>query len=405
MGCSKNNFPIDDDAFFILDLIEKCGHRARVVGGAVRNFLLKRESSDLDLATSATPSEIIDLCGQSGLRVKPIGVPYGSLRIIYNRRSYEITSLRKDIKTFGRHAEIKFSKSFRTDSNRRDFTVNALYMDKRGTIYDYHSGIEDIRSGNIRFIGDAKKRIAEDYLRILRYFRFVAAYGNYKCNPQYLEIISDLKSDVKILSGERIIGELLKIFAIPRSNEIIPPMREVLDELFSLKFNSLDIAAKLGVFESLSAVEKLSMLLKFSQNKNLTNDYNFPKTIRETLSLKAEPSKRIFEKLKRIKKKYRIFYAKFLAINAYLNEAYSMADAQNFLRELLNFCGSKFADFQLKSNDLKELDLTKDEFKRVMMATREFWLKNRVSPDECKNFALEYIQARYAEGAFPSDKK
>ncbi|MDR2645590.1 MAG: hypothetical protein LBC04_00160 [Holosporaceae bacterium] len=391
MGRKKNNFPFDDGVFFILNLIERYGHKVRVVGGAVRDFIAHREISDVDIATTARPEEIIDICVREGLPALPTSPEHGSISIGLRHKFYEITTLRKDVKTFGRRAEVTFSQSFKTDSRRRDFTINAIYMDKEGRIYDYHSGIEDIRAGNIRFIGSAENRTSEDYLRILRYFRFTAAYGNYRCNPEYLNIIAKLKSNIKILSSERIITELLKIFKISDSYKIIPPMWEVLNELFSLKFNSLSICAELDIFESLSDLEKLAMLLKFSEMTDLVNMYNFPRSVREMILLQPVDYAHVFLKLKQMKKEYRVFYAKFFVVNLCFRTHYSKANAKNLLQELLEFCHSEYANFKFNPNELKTYDLTNEEFSSLMKATKNFWLNNNVSHCECKEFARKYI--------------
>ncbi|MDR0753258.1 MAG: CCA tRNA nucleotidyltransferase [Holosporaceae bacterium] len=391
MGHKKNNSPIDKDVFFILNLVEKHGYEARVVGGAVRDFIARRKISDVDIATTALPVEIIDIFRRGGLTTSPISLEHGTVSVRRRNKFYEVTTLRSDVKTFGRRAEVKFCKSFEMDSCRRDFTINALSMDKEGKIYDYHSGIEDILSQKIRFIGDAKERIREDYLRILRYFRFTAAYGNYKCNSDYLAVISALKNNIKILSGERIISELLKIFEIPDSHRIVPPMLEILNELFSLKFDATDACVKLNIFESLSNAEKLSMLLKFSGEEDLLRRYNFPRNIREMILLKQVDHAQAFTKLKQIKKAHRIFYAKFLVVDSYLNHKYSATDAKSLLKELLEFCRSEYIDFRFSPDELKEFRLTNEEVKSLMIATKRFWLMNQTaSPRQCREFARKY---------------
>ncbi|MDR0678384.1 MAG: hypothetical protein LBF44_02505 [Holosporaceae bacterium] len=402
MGRLKNNFPIDENTFFILNLIEKYGFKARIVGGAPRDFFLKKQISDIDVATSAHPGEIIDICQRHGIIVIPTGIKYGSVTIFHNHRSYEITTLRCDIKASGRHPRVKFSQFFKIDSGRRDFTINAIYSDKNGKIYDYHSGIQDIRSQKIRFIGDPQKRISEDYLRIFRYFRFVATCGNYKCDQEYLEIISKLKSGVKLLSSERIIAELIKILNTPHAERIISPMMEILNELFALRFNSIDVCAKLGILESLSTVEKLSMLLKFTSISNLTHIHNFPKHIREMILLKIVDYQHIFQQLKQIKKNLRIFYAKSWAVNSYAN--LPAEDIKKNLKKLLNFCKSEQADFKLTSGDLKKHNPTREELKQVMMLTKKFWINNNISPEECKKFAETRLKA-HRQGSAPFEKQ
>jgi tRNA nucleotidyltransferase/poly(A) polymerase len=381
----------------------------------VRNFLLNKPISDIDVATTAYPAEIIDICSQYGLKTVPIGLQYGVILVVMNKKTYEVTTLREDIKTFGRHAEVKFSKSFEIDSNRRDFTINAIYMDKDGKIYDYHQGIKDIASKNIRFIGNARKRIIEDYLRILRYFRFVAAYGDYKCNEEYLRIISELKTNIKIISNERIIGELLKIFEISDSYKITLSMREILDELFALEFDSIAACVDLEIFDSLSNIERLSMLLKFSKTNNRSSF--FPKAIKNRIQLKIADivdiadADQFYKQLKRTKEEYRTFYSKLLAVNfqrihhstaptaaASFSSAAAATAAKNFLSQMLDFCKSDYVDFKLKVHDLEELKkrkLSADELKATMIAAKEFWTNNNISYGECKKFAQKFMEMNF----------
>ncbi|MDR2781773.1 MAG: hypothetical protein LBB21_04980 [Holosporaceae bacterium] len=390
MGHLKNS--LIDGAFFLLDLLEKNGHKARIVGGAVRDFLLKKDFSDIDIATTATPPEIIDICSNNELIVIPLGELYGSMAVIHKHKVYEITTLRKDVKTFGRHAEVIFSKSFEEDSNRRDFTINAIYIDKKGKIYDYHSSIEDLHSKNVRFIGDPKKRIEEDYLRIFRYFRFVAGYGNFNCKQEYINIINELKTNVKKLSSERVICEMLKIFEIQCSNKIISQMRPILDVLFSLECNSIDICEKWKILDTLSCEEKLSMLLKFSNKDDLISKYNFSKKIRNMILLKVVDQSNLFAQLKKIRKEYRTFYAKFWVVHAYVHNMSSEIDILHFMQKILKFCESECANFKLNVNDLTEYNLTQDELKNVMVSTKKYWLDNDdASYEKCKKFAKNIV--------------
>lgn len=388
---------IDENVFFILDLMEKSGYKTRLVGGSVRDFLLQKTISDIDMATAADPFEVMNICEQHGLPVIPTGLKHGSVSILHHGKSYEITTLREDVKTFGRHAEVKFSKSFEQDSLRRDFTINAIYMDKNGKIYDYHSGVQDIFLKNIRFIGDSRKRISEDYLRILRYFRFVAAYGDYKCNEEYLQVIEELRENMSMLSSERIIFEMLKILKIPDSYRIIPSMQKVLDELFSLEFNALEIAWQLDVFESMTHAERLAMLLKFSKRGDLRTRYNLPKFITDMIALNSmdRPISSInnsVQALKQTRELYRKFYAKFLAINLYARGERTRDESKNFLEELLSFCRSEYINFPLRGKDLQKYNLSGRKLALVMRAAKNFWMNNMISPEECMKFAQKYLE-------------
>ncbi len=154
------------------------GHQVLFVGGCVRNALLWRPVRDIDLATDATPDVVADLCTKAGLRVVPTGMDHGTVTVIAGDRAHEVTTFRRDIATDGRHAVVAYTKDPAEDAARRDFTMNALYADMDGTIIDPLGGLPDLRALRVRFVGDPNARIAEDYLRILRFFRFNAAYGD-----------------------------------------------------------------------------------------------------------------------------------------------------------------------------------------------------------------------------------
>ncbi|MDR1334199.1 MAG: CCA tRNA nucleotidyltransferase [Holosporaceae bacterium] len=389
------NLPPEEELLSILNLIEKNGHKARVVGGAVRNFLLKMDISDIDIATTATPNEIIDIFSKNGIYVTPIGIEHGTVLISYGNKSYETTTLREDIQTFGRHAKVKFTKSFEIDSCRRDFTINAMYMDKNGKIFDYHSGMDDLKARNLRFIGDPHTRITEDYLRILRYFRFLASYGEYRANAEYLTIINELKSNLSALSSERILGELLKTFAISDSYKIVPIIRDALNELFDLKLDPLKICEKLNIYPTLSAEERIGFFLKFSSFSvpELLKKYNLPKNIKEIIQLPKIDLSQIFFALKNTKKTLRKFYAKYLVVKSYAEELLNEAEAKITLENLLDFCESEYVDFNLRAEHLQAEDLSERELKRIMIATKKFWMESsHVSVDECKNYAINHVK-------------
>ena len=151
----------------------------RYVGGAVRDTLLGLPVADVDIATALVPMDVIDRLEAGGIKAIPTGIEHGTVTAAIDGKNYEITTLRRDVATDGRRATVAFATDWREDAARRDFTINALYADpKSGNIFDYFNGLEDLKAGRLRFIGDANERIAEDFLRILRYFRFLARYGS-----------------------------------------------------------------------------------------------------------------------------------------------------------------------------------------------------------------------------------
>ncbi|MBR4927788.1 MAG: CCA tRNA nucleotidyltransferase [Alphaproteobacteria bacterium] len=217
----------------VLNLIHILDNNARVVGGAVRDYLSGIIPYDIDLATPLLPDEVLYRLTQAGIRTMTAGIKHGTVMAIIDKTPYEITTLRTDTKTDGRHAEVAFTDSYEQDAKRRDFTVNALYMDAQGTIYDYVGGQEDLKNNLIRFIGNADTRVQEDYLRILRYFRFWGKLGYGKKDNDAIQACQKFAPSLTSISKERKREELLKILALDRCDKVMYFMDEchVLSEI------------------------------------------------------------------------------------------------------------------------------------------------------------------------------
>ena len=183
----------------------------RFVGGAVRNALSGWPVSDIDIAVPMPPEETLRRLEVAGIKAVPTGIEHGTITAIVNGHPFEVTSLRHDVETDGRRAVVEFTDDWEADAARRDFTMNALYASSEGEIFDYHSGVEDLIAGRVRFVGDAAMRIREDYLRILRLFRFHAWYGKGDMGPEALRAAADAKAGLAQLSGERIAKEMLRL--------------------------------------------------------------------------------------------------------------------------------------------------------------------------------------------------
>src|ERR1700730_10083590 len=195
----------------VLELLNGHGEEARVVGGAVRNTLLKLPTGDIDIATTALPAEVIRRAKASGIKSVPTGIEHGTVTLVVDTQPLEVTTLREDIETFGRKAKVAFGRDWRRDAERRDFTINGLSVDAGGVVHDYVGGLADIAAKRVRFIGDPHRRIAEDFLRILRFFRIHAAYGSGEPDRAgYLACISG-RAGLAGLSAERIRVEILKL--------------------------------------------------------------------------------------------------------------------------------------------------------------------------------------------------
>jgi poly(A) polymerase len=195
----------------VLHLLSGDGAEARVVGGAVRNALLGISTGDIDIATTALPAEVIRRAKAAGIKSVPTGIEHGTVTLVVEAQPFEVTTLREDIETFGRKAKVAFGRDWKRDAERRDFTINGLSVDAAGVIHDYVGGLEDIAARRVRFIGDPDRRIAEDYLRILRFFRIHAAYGAGEPDREgYLACIAG-RDGLATLSAERMRMEILKL--------------------------------------------------------------------------------------------------------------------------------------------------------------------------------------------------
>lgn len=202
----------------VMDALEARGYAgcARFVGGAIRNSLLNQPVDDIDIATTLTPDQVTEALEAAGLKALPTGVDHGTVTAISAGRPYEITTLRRDVTTDGRRAAVAFTQNWEEDAVRRDFRLNALYADAEGRIYDpTGEGVADARAGRIVFVGDAMTRIREDYLRILRFFRFQAWYGRGEADPTALAACKALKGMLSGRAAERTQKELLKLLAAP----------------------------------------------------------------------------------------------------------------------------------------------------------------------------------------------
>ncbi|MHA1128027.1 MAG: CCA tRNA nucleotidyltransferase [Alphaproteobacteria bacterium] len=205
------------DTQAVLGMLTDAGHQAYCVGGCVRNALLNVPVADVDIATSALPEEVVRLAQTAGLKPVPTGLEHGTITVVSNSIPHEVTTFRKDVATDGRRAVVVFSDSIADDAARRDFTVNALYVAADGTLTDPLGGLPDIKTRRIRFIEDAARRIEEDYLRILRFFRFYAWYGDPTegLDPEGLAACATHVDGIAQLSKERLGAEMKKLLAAP----------------------------------------------------------------------------------------------------------------------------------------------------------------------------------------------
>ncbi|CAN2143803.1 CCA tRNA nucleotidyltransferase [Wolbachia pipientis] len=259
---------VDHETSLIIDAIEEFGGEARLVGGCVRDSILQRDVHDIDLATNLLPNQTIKALKLRNIKTIPTGLKHGTITVVLNQRSFEITTLRHDVKCDGRHAKVEFTNNWQADASRRDFTFNALYADKHGHIYDYFGGIEDLKARRLNFIGNAEDRIKEDYLRILRAFRFHAKICVGDLSDEILSVCKKHSHMIQNLSGERIRDEILKLLECNDPFPTLKSMQEsdVLQKIIpkEVKCEILSSPLLLGT----DALVKLALLLRATKKND-----------------------------------------------------------------------------------------------------------------------------------------
>lgn len=234
----------------LMQVLDREGEEARVVGGAVRNALLGLAVHEIDVATTALPDEVTKRVTQAGFKAVPTGIDHGTVTVVIDKHPFEVTTLRQDVETYGRHAKVEFGRDWAGDAHRRDFTINAFSVTRDGTVYDYAGGLSDLAARRVRFIGDARRRIEEDYLRILRFFRFHAAYGHDHPDADGLAACIAEREGLDALSRERVRMELMKLLVAPRAAPTLAVMSHA-----GLLLRVLGGVPYLAGFENMAKVE------------------------------------------------------------------------------------------------------------------------------------------------------
>jgi len=290
---------------------------AMFVGGCVRKFLSNEDIDDIDIASIFSPEELKEKFKDSEFKIIETGVEHGSVTVILKSSKFEITTLRQDTKTDGRHAEVLFTDNWNVDSSRRDFTINAIYMDRKGKIYDPQNGKKDLKNNQVKFIGEPSSRIEEDYLRIIRFIRFTIYYNNKQSESKIIEAVKLNLNGIKNLSKERILNELYKIFKLKNINILLE--NKEIKSIFLVAFPE---------FKYLDRLEKFLPLLK----KNIL--FQFPEIIFSTLLVDEKDN-------------YEYFSHKY--------------KASNKLKKYLNFIAINYIKFKKEKNYLKK-DLKKNVY-------------------------------------------
>lgn len=234
----------DPKIFRLFRIVKNYGGVLRLVGGCVRDVIMGLEDYDLDFATDLSPDELVEACSEKGIKTIPIGIKFGTVGVLIGEELLEVTSLRKEIESDGRYPVVEFTENWEVDASRRDLTINAVYADEQGNVFDYYDGIDDLENGIVKFIGNPEKRIQEDYLRIMRFFRFYSIFSKGTMDKESFKACVKYKDGLKNISTERVRDEFKKILMSPKALKTIKIMFEngILDSIMPTPkdFNSLE---------------------------------------------------------------------------------------------------------------------------------------------------------------------
>ena len=374
------------------------GCETRVVGGAVRDALLGLAPKEVDLATTALPQDVTKAAEAAGLKAVPTGLAHGTITVVVEGAPFEVTTLREDVETYGRAAKVRFGGDFEKDALRRDFTVNALSLGADGRLYDYTGGAADLETRRIRFIGDAATRIAEDYLRILRFFRFSAAIGEGPLDKDGLHASILARENLNLLSRERVRAELLKLLAASRAPVVLRQMSQA------------------GVIEVLLGADYPARLERVARIEEA--DGRTPDALLRLSALAVA----VREDADRLRDKLRLANAEHerLAAAALLSERLhdrKEAFSQQELKELLFVFGRRTTLDALTLVHAENFDTSEREIWRAAARfiegaeTPSFPIKGSdllalgVAPGQSMGAALKRLQAKWIRAGFPRDPR
>ncbi len=361
----------------------------RFVGGCVRKYLSGEKIDDIDAATILTTDQIKEKLKNTDLKIIDTGIKHGTVTVLSDTKKIELTTLRKDVKTDGRHAEIEYTDDWQLDSERRDFTMNAIYMDINGKIFDPQNGIVDLKNKNVKFIGDPQKRIEEDYLRIIRFIRFKVMY-DIQLEKTTIEAIKHNLTGIKKISKERILDELLKILELKSFLKINESdhLKEIFLMIFPefLYLNRLERLKKICKYSNINKDLLLAVLLIDDRNNDeyFSHKYNVSSKIKETLKklssnlIEVKKNKNFFDK-DLIRNVY--FYGKEHLIN--LNIINFSINSKIKIDEF-----SKILNLVLKSNVPK------------LHVNGEYLKKNGMKEGESLGKVLKKIESEWANNNF-----
>lgn len=396
MNPIKLNLKFPKELQIIFNIIADAQGECRLVGGCVRDYLINKTPVDFDIATNLIPKRIIEVFKKNDVKVFPVGIEHGTVLVVIDKFNFEITTLRKDVKCFGRYAEVQFTKDWKEDAARRDFTMNAMSITPNGELYDYFNGQVDLEHKKIKFVGNPAKRIKEDYLRILRYLRFLGCFGltNIDCDS-YSASIKNIQN-LKLISKERIKSELIKLLAAKFAKEIMIKLNAAntfqhiglssiaIDSelLQKISFKVNDPFVNLAILCNLSTIENGSVITQLKNNLQLSN-----KESKELIYLNSFDKAKEFTNFYHYKYWYKYgkeLYLRFLFV---VNNINKVGQYKKYFHEVLN---NRDFIFPLDGKDLQEINIKGKEIGKAIKKAKDYWHTNNNMLD--KSELINYLK-------------
>lgn len=375
--------------------------KIRLVGGSVRDLLIEKKVIDYDFACELLPNDIIKILKKNKIKAIPTGVKYGTITAVINNKNFEITTLRSDKNQNGRYCDVDFISDYEQDALRRDFTINSLYLDELGVIHDYCNGFNDLKNNIVRFIGDSESRIKEDYLRILRFFRFSCRYSS-SIDNSGLKACIKYKNNLTKISKERIRSELFKIIEnenLDNLYKILYTINQnmILEPIISAKLN-LDSFRRIKIIEKKLSI-KTSLILRIAILLT-SKSTNIQTIFKEIVATKKEKS--LLNEIKNLSDSfnldkllhYLVFFDKKIISEALLYKIIVLDYDTDYslVKEKLYFINNfTVPEFPLSGHDIKKLGYKNVQIKKAILEAKNFWIENDFKKN--KQELIEYLKA------------
>ena len=383
----------------IFEALNTYSHNSEVryVGGCVRKIIKKQTVDDIDLATNLKPSEVCDALKKKEINYYETGIEHGTVTAIIDNNKYEITSLRKDISTDGRHAKVEFSINWKEDAARRDFSINSIYSDKDGNLFDPYNGKKDLEEGNVNFIGDAESRVKEDYLRILRYVRFFINYSNQSHDPKIIKIIKRNIGGVSKLSSERLLDEFKKL---TKSNAFLKIFNDKtcleLTKIIFPQLTNLDNFIKLNSYakENLSKVDFIFLLSLMIVDGTDNTDYFIYK-----FNLSKKDQKRL--------KSINFFYKENVNVKYFNEKNFNKIFYYNGKQTVLDIINFKlFSSVKVEKKLLKLIEIYKNKILPTFpISAKTIMAKYNIPEGKILGNKLKMIEETWVQNGFQISEK